>query len=392
MRPLLASSLALTLTLLPLATWAQIQPVSLSPRDQRLRSENSTNYIAPQYDVSLTTPRSVQPGRTNPWLGQPGAPLAYRQAQQQQAYAEQKAAAELKQVSPPAPAQPIGGKVPPLTVYQDPPPLTGDRIYAWDKPLPPRDPNSPRTETGIEVGGQFGRYFYKEPSITEINGQDISVSWRGFKYGATGQFTTKLSENWFARADTRFTYGTVDYKGYLQDGTPAKSKNIEEYNVELRAMVGYDFVFGRWVIAPSLGLGYRYLSSDHGGQSLSGYGRENHLLFLPVAVEPRVQLDNGDRLSLYLEYDQLLRGWQQSHLEDAIPGAPTLSNNQLGGYGLRGNLWYQRGKWSFGPYINYWNIDSSNVDCGTGELYSVCGYEPHNYTVDYGIQVKFRLY
>lgn len=391
MRQLLASSLLLSLSLLPLTALAD-DPISLSPRDQRMRSESPANYAAPQYSVSLTTPRSAEAGSPNPWLGQPGQPLAYRQAQQQQAYVQQKALADKKLAPPPAPAVPIGGKVPPLTVYQGSPPTTGDRLYPWDKPLPPIDPRSPRTETGIEVGGQFGRYFYKEPNITQIGGQDISISLKGFKYGLTGAFTGKISDNWFVKADTRFTYGTVEYNGFLGNGTPITTKNEEEYLGEIRAMAGYDFVFDRWVIAPSLGLGYRYFSSDQGGENIGGYGRVNNLLFFPVAVEPRVQLNNGDRLALYLEYDQVIRGWQQSEFGDVNPGDPTLLNNQMGGYGFRSNLWYQRGKWAFGPYVNYWNIDRSNVDCGTGEINTICGVEPHNYTLDYGIQVKFRLF
>lgn len=371
---------------------AHADPVSLTPRDQRMRASAPLNAEAPQYDVSLTTPRSSVPGAVNPWLGQPGQRLATYHDARAQAYQEQKAAAAVGNAGKPAPIAAIGGKVPPLTVYEDAPPLTGQYTNPWDRPMPPRNPVAPVTETSIELGAQFGYYFYKEPNLTQINGRDISIDLRGLKYGITGTFTGKLDDNWFVKADTRLTYGRVDYDGYLSNGTPLEVKGEHDALAEIRTMVGYDFVFDNWVIAPSLGLGYRFVYNDGTNVSPSAYGRDSNYLFLPIAIEPRVQFPNGDRLSLNLEYDHLIYGWQYSYLGDVNPGNPTLVNRQKDGYGLRGNLMYNRGKWSFGPYANYWNIASSERACDTGSGFILCGEEPHNYTVEFGIEARFRLY
>lgn len=126
-----------------------------------------------------------------------------------------------------------------------------------------------------------------------------------------------------------------------------------------------------------------------------GYRRDSQYFFAPVGLEPRIQFPNGDRLSMMAEFDPLIQGWQESYLDDISASYPRLKNKQKWGYGARADLMYQTGEWAFGPFANYWNINQSTNECGTGRgaapLY-VCGYEPHNHTLEYGFQLRYKFY
>ncbi|MGL1161882.1 hypothetical protein ACSTKX_24865, partial [Vibrio parahaemolyticus] len=57
------------------------------------------------------------------------------------------------------------------------------------------------------------------------------------------------------------------------------------------------------------------------------------------------------------------------------------------GYGMRGNMMFEWSKWSMGPFFNYWNIDQSQLACNN----YLCGVEPHNQTIEYGFQGRYRF-
>lgn len=268
-------------------------------------------------------------------------------------------------LTPPPPVEPGDYKEPPRAESMVP---------------PSAQPKHPKTVTSLEVGAQGSFYHYHE--------RDLGVTLDGPQGGVQAIATGAIGAQWFLRADGRFTAGSLEYEGSGEmDSNP-------NYVGEVRATIGRDFLTRNWGISPYVGIGYRYVHSDVRGVTTTGqlgYQRDNHLLFVPIGVQPRMQLANGDRITLTAEYDPVLQGWQESFLSD-INGFPDLTNKQTGGYGLRGDLMYQTGDWSFGPFVNYWNINQSETDCGVGPLVAVCGFEPHNHTVEYGLQFRYRFY
>ncbi len=255
----------------------------------------------------------------------------------------------------------------------------------WRHPTPPvevvPDPSlEPRTKTSIDAGFQFSRYRYEEPSVDVTN--------KALKYGFTGSATGVIMRDIFARVDGRFAFGDADYKG-----SGEKDGNTDRI-YEVRAMLGMDVPFGRFVVSPYLGLGYRNLYNDLRGVTSTGavgYRRESQYLYVPVGVQPRYQIDRNSTLSLNIEIDPLLQGWQFSQLSDAGLGDPDVHNKQDSGYGLRGELMYGYGRFSIGPFFNYWNIEDSNF-AKCDPVTFTCFVEPKNETLEFGIQARVRLY
>ena len=264
-----------------------------------------------------------------------------------------------------------------------PPVVEGD----WRDPpraesmVPPKpDSKKPWTETSLEAGLQISSYHYHESSL--------GVKLQGPEYGLNLMGTAALGDYWFLRGEGRVVGGRLDYKG------SGVLKDRPNYIAEVRATAGRDLVWRNFGISPYVGVGYRFLNNDIRGTSTTGaqgYVRRSQYLFAPIGLQPRVQLPNGDRLTLTAEFDPLIRGWQESNLSGAIDGYPDLTNVQKGGYGARGELMYQRGLWTFGPFVNYWNINQSDTDCGAGTGFYGCGYEPHNHTLEYGMQFRYRF-
>jgi len=252
--------------------------------------------------------------------------------------------------------------------------------------LPPPKPDigEPKTQTSLEVGLQTSMYHYHE--------KDIGMKLQGPHGGVVMQATGALGGQWFARADIRAAYGEPNYKG------SGEMDEMPDYIGDFRATVGRDLLWRRFGIAPYAGLGFRALYNDMRGVTTTGahgYRRYSNVFFAPVGFQPSMRFFNGDRLTLTAEYDQLIRGWQKSMLSDAVAGYPDITNRQLTGYGLRGDLMYKHGDWSYGPFVNYWNINQSKVSCDTGVgpiVYTGCGVEPHNHTIEYGVQFRYRFY
>jgi len=257
------------------------------------------------------------------------------------------------------------------------PPRAEDQI-----PVRP-DVGEPRTQTSLEIGVQASHYGYQE-SI-------IPMKIEGMHGGVVAQATGAIGGQWFLRADGRFVAGAPDYNG------SGKIKDTPNYIAEVRATIGRDLLWRRFGIAPYVGIGYRYLSSDLAGVSTTGahgYLRRSQYLFAPIGLQPSMRFLNGDRLTLTAEFDPLLQGWQDTYLSDVSINEPDIRNTQTAGFGLRSDLMYKTSGWSFGPFMNYWNINASDVACGTGTgpaPITRCGYEPHNHTLEYGMQFRYRF-
>ena len=125
-------------------------------------------------------------------------------------------------------------------------------------------------------------------------------------------------------------------------------------------------------------MGVRHLSN--GTTGISGF-RTDDYLYLPFSVTARTRVASHGLLSVTVEYDHLLRGWQQtrnsalgSGTVPATPIAPAfridgfsdISFDQHSGWALRASATYHLTKhWSVKPYYIYWRVDSSPISTGT---------------------------
>ncbi len=255
------------------------------------------------------------------------------------------------------------------------------------------------TPTGFEIGAQLSSYRYQEHLVADQELMHIS----GPSFGVTFDGNKSYANGFFWGGDFRVAYGKHDYTGGdvdLNTGivTPSKHPGENDWLVETRLLGGHDFIFdnafgsnANFSLAPYAGLGFRYLYNDGRGTDdlgVKGYSRTSHYFYLPVGITPRFRVTDLSRISLNMEYDQLIYGYQVSFLGDTIPGATEVNNTQHDGYGIRGSLMYEWPKWSMGPFFNYWNINQSESACNNVG----CGWiEPHNQTIEYGVQAKYRF-
>lgn len=257
------------------------------------------------------------------------------------------------------------------------------------------------TISGVELGVQISDYRYQEfgpdgQELIRITGPTGGITLSGVKSSFTG---------WFVGGDLRVSYGLHKYTGGdeiisgPQAGTiiPSTKSDLSDWMFDARFTGGHDFIFqdSFWGLtdvglSPYAGLGFRYLYDDNKGtdsNGVEGYERYSHYFYLPVGLTPRFRLNENSRLSLNMEYDLLLYGWQVSSLGEPNPGDSDLTNTQKTGYGLRGNIMYERHSWALGPFFEFWDIGQSSTDCSTLS----CGFEPHSQTIEYGVQGKYRF-
>src|SRR5262249_17533829 len=184
-----------------------------------------------------------------------------------------------------------------------------------------QDDLSLATPTGQEVNVSIGGYTYTEPGA-----QSISID--GVKFG--GEYTATLPLNrrrhWFARADVRGTIGDAPHprrwspfpiapnsaspNGYELDfgaASPCSETGDQDWYVEGRVLAGKDLIGRTWAWSPYAGLGVRHLSNGTTGSA--GY-RTDEYLYLPLGVTARTKVASHGVLSVNLEFDPLLHGWQ----------------------------------------------------------------------------------
>jgi hypothetical protein len=231
------------------------------------------------------------------------------------------------------------------------------------------------TETGFELGVQVSQYRYQEHVVSTAEFMHET----GIKFGFTADATKAFSSGYFITVDFRFAYSSNDYHS-APTGTRG---GIPDYLGDIRLLGGKDFTTDNFAISPYTGIGYRNLFNDLRKAGAGGYRRDSQYVYLPVGVTPRFRVGGDARISTNLEYDYLLYGQEESYLSDISPAYHDTSNDQHDGYGIRGSLMYEKKSWSAGPFFNYWNIDRSAV---TSE-----GYEPHNQTLEYGMQARYRF-
>lgn len=236
------------------------------------------------------------------------------------------------------------------------------------------------TEQGFEIGLMVSDYKYHE----EVNNQPF-MNIKGEKLSIDTAMTATIAENWFARAEVRFGYGLPEYSG------SGVLKNNEDLVWDTRGLIGRDFVFDHAGFSLYTGLGSRYLYNDIRGVSstgASGYRRKSFYEYIPVGLTSRIRLGDTRRLSVNAEYDHFIQGEQQSILGDVNPVLDSLDNEQHNAYFAgRGSVLFETEKWAMGPWLHYWHIKDSEVNCVPG----FCGLEPKNETTEVGFKIVRKL-
>jgi hypothetical protein len=282
------------------------------------------------------------------------------------------------------------------------------------------------TPVGQEVTFGAGSYTYVEPG-------DSSISIHGPKFAAEYTVTTALNQGarWYLQADGRGLGGHTTYNGWCSpfvitpDGTspngyaldvgdqsPCNESGDTDWYLEGRALVGKDFIGGKWGWSPDFGVGIRHLSNGISG--VSGYRTDNYL-YLPVGITARTLVASHRTLSVSLEYDQLLHGWQKTRDSQLgggdVPATPTapaftiqgfsdVSFDQHSGWAVRARAKYQiTRRWSVEPEYIHWSVSASPVsnETATFTVNSITAqeqlgfYEPVNRTDEFTVKLGFRF-
>lgn len=289
-----------------------------------------------------------------------------------------------------------------------------------------QDDVSLATPIGQEVNVSIGGYTYTEPGT-----QSISID--GLKVG--GEYTSTLSlsqrRHWFAQADVRGTFGDVTYSGWCSPflitpnsaspngyeldfggASPCSESGDQDWYVEGRVLAGKDLIGRTWAWSPYAGVGVRHLSN--GTTGAAGY-RTDEYLYLPVGVTARTRVASHGLLSVNVEFDPLLHGWQTTRgtaLGSAdIPATTTapaftingfsdVSFSQPSGWAFRASGKYQvTRRWSVEPFFIHWRVSASPVNDQTVTFTvnhvtaheRIGFYEPLNTTDEFGVKLGFHF-
>lgn len=236
------------------------------------------------------------------------------------------------------------------------------------------------TRSGFELGAQISQYSYKEPWFDlEIGGNKAGV----------GASYTLVNGGWFLKVDTEVNYGILRYSA-ARSGVKT---GVSDSKIEGRLIGGMDFLLNKHaVVSPYTGLGYRHLFNDIRGRSSNGdwgYRRYSDYLYLPIGVTSRIRIENEWTIILNGEYNYFLRGKQKSMLADTgIRGRYDVTNSQNEGYGMRGSVMMEKRNWSFGPWVQVWNIEKSDM---VPYRPNYVWHEPANKTWEVGVEARYHF-
>ena len=211
---------------------------------------------------------------------------------------------------------------------------------------------------------------------------------KGDRVGVVGAYTFTAANRVFTRIDARVSYGSLKYSS----GDTGSMDDVPDWLGEARVVIGRDYLpRGSYALSPYIGFGYRYLYNDLRGYTTTGaagYRRYSRYYYIPTGVTARFRAGESWVIAPTAEYDWFLAGRQRSKLSDTGLGLPDVTNDQNNGRGYRASLMFEKGRWAFGPWFNYWKIKDSNVvsiGAGVGVL------EPENWTKEFGVDLRYRF-
>jgi len=234
----------------------------------------------------------------------------------------------------------------------------------------------------FELGPEVSYIVYKEPG---------QMKERGMMYGLIGSYS--YHNKIMLKADAKGSWGKVDYSN------SGKIDNLEDYMLEGRGLVGYDFPIAQvHSITPYVGVGYRYLNDDGSGKISStgarGYERESNCIYSPIGMEFSIHLGNGLFATEILEFDYFWWGKQKTHLSDIDPGYNDPENRQRKGYGLRGSMTlkkkFEKVGFEIGPFIKFWSLKKSDTEPikFNGSFTGLYLFEPKNNSTEFGVKLS----
>ena len=235
----------------------------------------------------------------------------------------------------------------------------------------------------FEVGTEISYIQFEKPSVMKET---------GMMYGIVGSYA--YHNHVMLRAEGKFAYGQLDYAGE----TGLTIKSIPDYMLEVRGLLGCDFVVKAVTITPYLGVGYRWLQDNSQQKYLGGWKSESNYIYLPIGLEVVANLGNGWSVGAVVEYDDFLWGKQKNYLSNVDPGWNDVEINQSEGYGLRGSISIAKKGERLGfiiePYVKYWNIDESYNKLvtykGIPDGYDY-GHEPKNNSTEIGCKLAVKF-
>jgi len=245
------------------------------------------------------------------------------------------------------------------------------------------------------IGTEISYIKYEEPDVMGEEGAMYGLV-SSYTYRGWVSSTRPKVKRPMIRFEGKYSYGQVEYTS----NDTGSMDGIDDFMIEGRGLLGYDFISDKTTITPYIGMGYRYLYDDSSGKTTTtgarGYQRESNYYYSPVGLEVLTDLKNGWSLGVMLEYDIFWDGEQKSYLSDANLGFSDLTNDQNDGYGLRSyiRLRKESSKWdlSIEPFIKYWNIDKSEKTNLTyaGVIWGY-GWEPENSSTEAGAKVEIKF-
>jgi hypothetical protein len=244
-------------------------------------------------------------------------------------------------------------------------------------------------EDSDEIGVTISSYSYSEPSLSVTN--------NATNFGIVYAKTKSLQGNEFVLSEMEYVNGADNYTG---SGTAT----IPKYYYNLKLAYAQTFSVDDYVIAPYIGLGYRFLNQNGEGITSStgayAYARQSTYVYIPIGVKRRDKLQNNAVLETTAEFDYLMYGNQFSGLSisnnHGWSNYPDINNRQNSGYGFYLSAIYKSDDgWSYGPYYKYWNIGESEKAYATvkygSTYYSGYAYEPANTTNEYGFKIMYKF-
>ncbi|MFH1062662.1 MAG: hypothetical protein V1747_07250 [Candidatus Omnitrophota bacterium] len=238
----------------------------------------------------------------------------------------------------------------------------------------------------FELASEISQIAYKEPGVMKQSG---SMS------GIVGSYT--FLDEVMLKLEARLSYGQVDYSS-INTGS---MDSIDDILCEFRALAGCNISpQPECIILPYFGYGYRYLEDDSQGRVTTtghlGYKREANYYYSPIGISVIKDIGSGFIMGLSLEYDFFWLGIQKSYLSDAIPARSDLENKQKTGYGYRASLKIEKQQkhldFVIEPFIRYWKVEQSeSADMSDSGIIIGYGYEPKNYSTEYGIKIALHF-
>ncbi len=248
--------------------------------------------------------------------------------------------------------------------------------------------------------------------------QTSGINVEDYMYGVYGGYTYHdhgcISIPLMFETDVEYaTSNDMDTDGWYPDysaGALGGQKYVvgdsDNYLLEVRCLVGYDFTMGKHIITPYVGYGYRYWNMDNpdvraqqvaGNPSVPGFEQDTEYHYSPIGVKTISPLNDKWVFKTMFEFDLLWDGKIEKDISDANSKyEDTKCELDFGdGYGFRLAAQIERkitskiSAW-LEPYIKYWNIkESDQVGIpGSGGLTVV---EPKNDTTSWGIRLGGSL-